>query len=170
MAQKKMQKPAVNVSPIGRAVAAADAAGSREPLFPNPGTYRVKFLGLQQQQEVQGRNPWLKATFDHEGEELAALFCVSTKSLASAAPRLKSLAMALTGCDDVDAYNEFDPHGEFVDALLGFDNRFSEQVEQYVGVEILTKVSRGGDTQDGDWYRNHTFEMIAGEAEETAAE
>jgi hypothetical protein len=158
---KKNAAPKPRVSALAAAVRDADAAGSREPLF-DPGQTEAAFVSLRENPPVAGKDPWVKALFEcDDGVQRAVLFCVSPRSLSSSAPRIKSLAMALVGTDDVDAYTDWDPAGEFVDALLGIENEKSSVVEQYVGKRVIVCTSRGSDTRDGsDFFRNTTFKMI----------
>ncbi len=171
MAKKKAGRtaPAANESKWQRAFAGANAAGTKQPMFPEVGTFACTFLDLEVPDPVPGRKEWLIAKFDHDGTEYAQLFCMDNTSLASSLPRLKSLCMAILGATDEDEYNEWDPRGAFLSALQGFDNDYSEFAEGAKGsAKLNVIIARGNETNDGDWYRNPSFSVIAEDEEEEA--
>lgn len=80
--------------------------------------------------------------------------------------KIKKYVMALIGCADEDDYDEFDPDGEFLDAVFGEfpedEERAAELAAQVAEMctdrEIHFKVRRGKDTADGsDYYREFTW-------------
>jgi hypothetical protein len=180
----KASKP--RVSALAQAAASSEAEQGRDPLF-DEGTYRCKFLGCEERPPVAGRNTWLAIKFegvgdDEEIETRVALLCTSQKSLSSTGPRVKSLCMALIGMgkDDEEDYNEFDPHGEFIDAITqgdldaaaaylsehapkGSELSEDEALEALQGAEVIVKVTRGGETDDGGYFRNVSFKPVDGE-------
>lgn len=183
--KKKSASPASTkprVSALGRAAAAADPAGDKQPMFPEEArTHRVVFHGIEECEQVAGRDPWVRCNFSNdELGEVVGLFCVSSKSLAATGPRVKSLAMATLGYTDKDEYDAFDPNGSFVDALLGIDNgdspkgfdkTYAEIAAEYVGtVEIDVAVTLGNEAPDGTRYRNLSFRPVDAEEEEEEEE
>ena len=169
MAAKRAPRVVRNdVSPFAAAFVEADAAGARCPLF-EPGTYVSNFQGLEIPDPVPGHNEWCIAKFaDEENGERAALFCISSKSLKTSLERLKSLLMALIGCDDVAQYNEFDPEGKFFSAFMGYENEMSELAAQYIGSPVKVVATQGGPVKgkEGEFHVNVSFAA----AEEAAAE
>lgn len=156
-------KKARNTDPdlLAEAFAESEAGGDQEPLF-DAGTYHCAFVGAEQKPAIAGKNEWLVVRFKGVGKdrrigERAALFCVSSKSLVQSMKRLKPLVMALVGCGDIDEYNEFDPEGKFFSALLGKKNEMSKKAAKMIGTEVSVRVTKGNETEDGDYYRNHTF-------------
>ncbi len=171
MAAKRAPRVVRNdVSPFASAFAASDAAGEKRPLF-EPGTYVMNFRGLEIPEPVPGKHEWCIANFDSEdSDERSALFCMSSKSLSSSLPRLKSLLMALINCPTLEEYNAFDPEGKFFSAFLGYENDMSELAEQYTGSKVKVIASKGGAVKDkeGEFHVNVSFTAV--EAEEQAAE
>lgn len=168
MAAKKSSKPAprasANQSKWKRGMAKTDAAGAgQDPLFPEEGTYDCTFMGLVAPEAVPGKNEWVNAKFKLEdGSEVTQLHCMSSKSLAASYPRLKALCMAVTGCPTQGQYDEWDPNGDFFDALLGFDNDYSQMAAEYVGLaQVRVKIVSGGDDGKGDWFRNASYSIPA---------
>jgi hypothetical protein len=162
VAKKKVVGP--QVSALAKAVAAVESiGGDRQPLF-DVGTHVCTFNGLEQKPTKPGSHEWLHAKFTLEnGDEVVQMFCASGKSVTRTAERLKQLCMVLSGAPSVEEYNAFDPHGEFVDALLGFENRFTEaaagegNVNDYIGSTVVVKITKGNATEDGDFYREPSF-------------
>lgn len=179
VAKKKTATPGKpRVSALAAAVAAASPEGERDPLFDLPegggaAEYPCTFQGFARQEIVPGRKEWARATFQVDGEDgqRVQLFCIDSQSLASSGPRIKSMAMAIIGCSDEEEYNAFDPHGQFIDGLLGDLESFEAgggmgtvTPNDYVGAKVVAVVTRGGAVGDsGDFYRNATFRP--GEAE-----
>jgi hypothetical protein len=173
-AAKAPVKP--RVSALAAAVAEAGEAGNQNDLFPEPGDYEPKFLALNERPMNDGSaHQWVEAKFELEdGSEVSQLFCVSGKSRKRSAERIKQLCMALVGVPTVADFNAFDPHGEFIDCLLGFAESFEGTVgdekvtitpSEYVGTKIRVKIQKGNETADGDWYREPTFRPLATEEE-----
>lgn len=178
-ATKAPAKPAKpRVSSFAQAVSEAGDSSDKTPLFPEPGTYLVPFKGLSIKPQNDGStHEWMQATFELDGEEVAQLFCISGTSRKRSAERVKQLCMALVGVPTVADFNAFDPHGEFVDCLLGFAESFEGTVgdekvtitpSEYVGTTIEVIIRKGNDTKDGDWYREPTFKPAPESEGETA--
>jgi hypothetical protein len=83
------------------------------------------------------------------------------------------------GVPTVADFNAFDPHGEFIDCLLGFAESFEGTVgdekvtitpSEYVGTKIRVKIQKGNETADGDWYREPTFRPLATDDSAEASE
>ncbi len=174
----KADKSKPRVSALASAAASAEVAGDREPKF-EEGQWRVTFRECEQPTPVAGKNPWLiirlKGTGDDEEiGDRAAPMCVSSKSLSSTGPRVKSLCMALIGMgkDEEEDYNVFDPHGEFVDAITSNDleaaaayfskkskGKVSEEdaLEALTSTEIIASATLGGEADDGSRFVNVVF-------------
>jgi hypothetical protein len=175
---KSAAKAKPRVSALAAASASSEVAQDREPKF-EEGTHRVTFRECEQPAPVAGKNPWLIVRLKGAGDseeigERAAPFCISSKSLSSTGPRVKSLCMALIGMgrDEEDDYNSFDPHGEFVDAVTSNDleaaaayysekskGKVSEEdaLEALTSTEILAVATLGGEADDGSRYVNVSF-------------
>lgn len=156
---------------LAEAFAEAEAGSDQEPLFDAGKTYHCAFMAAEQKPAIAGKNEWVVVRFKGVGKhksigERAALFCVSSKSLVQSMKRLKPLVMALVGCGDLDEYNEFDPEGKFFSALLGKKNEMSKKAAKLVGKEISVTVTRGNETEDGDYYRNHKFRPFEDDSDE----
>lgn len=159
-----------DVSPFAAAFAASEAAGERLPFF-DPGTHIVDFKGLDIPEPVPGKHEWCHANFESESlGERSAIFCMSSKSLSSSLPRLKSLLMALIKCPTLEEYNTFDPEGKFFSAFLGYENDMSELAAQYTGGAVKVIAVQGGPVKDkpGEFHINCTFAAV--DTEEAAAE
>ena len=160
-----------DVSPFAAAFAASEAAGEKRPLF-EPGTYIVNFTGLEIPEPVPGKHEWCIANFSSEEHgDRSALFCMSSKSLSSSLPRLKSLLMALINCPTLEEYNAFDPEGKFFSAFLGYQNDMSELAEQYTGSKVKVIATKGGEVRDkpGEHHVNTSFAPVEEESSEGAA-
>lgn len=171
MAAKRTPRVVRNdVSPFAAAFVESEAAGEKRPLF-EPGTYVMNFQGLEIPEPVPGKHEWCIANFQSEDQgDRSALFCMSSKSLSSSLPRLKSLLMALIGCPTLEEYNAFDPEGKFFSAFLGYQNDMSELAEQYTGGKVKVVATKGGAVKDkeGAFHVNVSFAQV--ESEEAAAE
>jgi hypothetical protein len=90
--------------------------------------------------------------------------------------KVKSFVMALIGCPNDDAYDEFDPEGEFLDAVVyDADNARTAEAKELIGSTIECAVRRGKAMVDkktgeptGDYYRE--FNWTVNETDEEAAE
>lgn len=171
MANKRAPRVVRNdVSPFAAAFAASEAAGEKRPLF-EPGTYVMNFQGLEIPEPVPGKHEWCIANFASEDQgDRSALFCMSSKSLSSSLPRLKSLLMALIGCPTLEEYNAFDPEGKFFSAFLGYENDMSELAQQYTGGQVKVIATKGGAVKDkeGEFHVNTSFAAV--DTEEAAAQ
>src|SRR5690349_14377687 len=87
------------------------------------GTYRVRLKDCQESENGSFGLTFVGTGDDEEIGERIQWFSTKGKSVHVSGPRIKSLCMALLGLGaaDVDEYNEFDPNGEFVDAILRFE-------------------------------------------------
>jgi hypothetical protein len=131
------------------------------------GSFKVTFKGTGKDKKIGERIVWLST---------------KGKALHVSAGRAKALCMALVGAEDEETYDEFDPHGEFIGAILPYD---AEAASEYMtengkaksaekaqakleSAEILVKVTKGGDKDDGGFFRNASFASAAEDAEEDA--
>jgi hypothetical protein len=129
------------------------------------GSFKVTFKGTGKDKKIGERIVWLST---------------KGKALHVSAGRAKALCIALVGAEDEDAYNEFDPHGEFIGAIMPYD---AEAAAEYMtengkaksaekaqakleSAEILVKVTKGGDKDDGGFFRNASFASAAEDAGE----
>jgi hypothetical protein len=122
--------------------------------------------------------------------DVSQLYATSQKALAQSAPRLRSLCRSLLGLSkqDDEAFSEFDPHGEFQDAIYSNDMQAAAAflvengsalpkaarakdedaaLERLTSAELEAIVTRGSDTDDGDWFRNTLFRpLVSAEGDE----
>jgi hypothetical protein len=132
------------------------------------GSFKVTFKGTGKDKKIGERIVWLST---------------KGKALHVSAGRAKALCMALVGAEDEETYDAFDPHGEFIGAILPYD---AEAAAEYMtengkaksaekaqakleSAEILVKVTKGGDKDDGGFFRNASFASAA-DAEAEAEE
>lgn len=184
-APKAQTKPArPRVSAVAAAMAAAEDVGSGRPPEFEPGDHIATFNGLAERPHVPGHQTWIDASFtDAEGTQREVRFCTSAKALDTTGKRLKNLCKALVGVPSVEEYNAFDPHGEFLDGLLGFLETFEATVgeekmqinpSEYVGTKLRVIAVQGnavldketGEAKAGEFYVNCRFESV--DAEESA--
>jgi len=190
MARADKDKP--RVSKLAGATAKSTGEEEREDLFPEPGKYHVKFRECSSPEPVAGKS-WegllVKVTGAGKNKKLGdvtQIYTTTQKALSQSAPRLRSLCRSLIGLgkQDDEAFGEFDPHGEFADTIYSNDmqaaaeywvaNRkavkgpkdVDDALERLTNAEIEAVVTKGGDTDDGDWYRNTTFRPLAEESDE----
>jgi hypothetical protein len=135
------------------------------------GSFKVAFQGVGKDKKIGERIVWLST---------------KGKALHVSAGRVKALCMALVGAEDEDTYNEFDPHGEFIGAIMPYDADAAAEYLVEAGkaksaekaqaklesTEIAVKVTKGGDKDDGGFFRNAAFSAAedAGEDDEDAEE
>ena len=171
MAEKK-KKRASSESPFKRSVGKAKATKTRHPQF-EAGVHDATFVDLEERPPVEGKDDYLVATFDVEGEKHVVLFCMSRKALSMSGPRLKSLGMAITGADSEDEYDAWEEStgetGDFIDALCGYDNPKADDAAGYKGTAVVrVTASLGGEASDGTNYVNCSFDRIPDTAPESA--
>jgi hypothetical protein len=167
------------VSAIARAASKATPSGDNGDEF-DLGKFRTTFADCS---EAEGGS--FKVTFAGTGKdkkigERIVWLSTKGKALHVSAGRVKALCMALVGAEDEDTYNEFDPHGEFISAIMPYD---AEAAAEYMAengkaknaakaqaklesTEILVKVTKGGDKDDGGFFRNAAFSAAAEDAGE----
>lgn len=87
--------------------------------------------------------------------------------------RLKGFVMTAAGYDDEAAYDEWDPNADFLEAVLGASNEFSERGCTIIGRLIDGEVKRGKDVINpqtgaatGDWYRIYTWMAVPEDEQE----
>lgn len=160
------------VSAFARAAAASTASEPKGDEF-DAGKFRVGFLDMS-----EGENGafCLKLVGRGEDEEIGERiqwFSTAGKALRVSAPRIKSLCRAITGLDE-EQYNEFDPHGQFINSIAPYDIDAAAAYLVEAGaaknekaaraaieeVEFYIKVTKGGDKDDGGWFRNASFMAI----------
>jgi hypothetical protein len=171
------------VSKLAKAVGDAAPAQPRGDEF-DPGKYRVRFLDCS-----EGNTGALCVSLagvgdDEEVGERIQYFSTAGKSLHVSAPRLKALCMALVGIDDEEEYAEFDPHREFISAILPYDvdaacaylvesgkaKNAKAAAALIAGAEFMIKVTKGSDKDDGGFFRDATFALAADAGEDSEDE
>lgn len=162
-------------SAFARSAAASAAAEARGAEF-EPGEYLVHPKDCQ-----ESDNGSYGFVFDGVGEdeeigERIQWFSTAGKSSHVSGPRIKSLCMAMLGLTDSDEYQAFDPNGLFLDAILKWDlNEAAEYMaEQGVAesvedarevldeANVVIVVTKGGDKDNGGYFRNATFKCAPG--------
>lgn len=189
----KQGKP--RVSKMAAATASAGADSEQLPLFPEPGKFYVKYERCVAPEPVAGKS-WEGLRFEFTGiakdkklGEVAQLFATNQKALAQSGPRMRSLCRSLIGLTKADdaAFSEFDPHGEFADAIYSNEIETAaeyvvehakslpkalrpadaeEAAERLQNAKLEAIVSKGSDTDDGDWFRNTSFRPLEDVAED----
>lgn len=158
------------VSAFARAAAKSEPSKDKGEEFDFPGKYHVRLTNI-----VESDNGSFGLTFVGCGEdegigERIQWFSVAGKSSKVSGPRLKRLAMLLAGTDD----SYFDPHGEFLDAILRFDldeaaewlaenghaKSAAKALAALESAEVMIKVSKGGEKDNGDHFRNAEFSPV----------
>ncbi len=155
--------------------AGIEASAPRDPM-PTAGDYRFRVTEC-----VEGHNPGTGtdsfkvklevvesdgSDANSEGENVLALFLVSGKGGQAGLSRVKSFVMAAAGYDDEEAFNEFDPEGEFIDSCTGAQNEFSD-MGGVAGRLVDCRVTRGNATPTGDYYREYSWAPV-GDDEQTS--
>lgn len=183
----KGKKTAKRVSAFAKAAAKAEPKQTEGEVF-DFGKFRVGFVDCSEGEngalcvKLAGRGS------DEEIGERIQWFSTAGKSIHVSAPRIKGLCMALVGAADLEEYTEFDPHGEFINAIVPYD---TEAASAYLveagkaknakaalalieGAEFGIKVSKGGERDDGDFFRNASFYALdaddAGDEEDDSEE
>ncbi len=95
------------------------------------------------------------------GDSVFVVFITSGKGGRFGLERVKSFVMAAAGYDDddEDAYDEFDPEGDFIDSCTGTANDFSD-MGGVTGRLVECRVTRGNATPDGDYYREYKWAPV----------
>jgi len=137
----------------------------RDPLL-EVGRYRLRVISTTLEPSPKDDREWFKAkvevvessgsTATEVGSICGVIACFATKP---GKAEMFRFIRAAAGCADDDAYfEEFGTEGEHIDACLDEDSPIE-------GAEFDAVVSKGGETQDGDWYRNYRF-TPAGESDD----
>ena len=148
-----------------------EAGEARVPLLP-AGDYLLEVASHEEKQKHTGAKTWAICTFlviDSDGleaakpgEQGAASFCVDT---APGLKEFKRYAIAMSGHETEDEYDDFDPEGEFMDALFGEQNDMSSQAKAAIGTRVAVSITRGRDVTDdhgqstGDYYREYRWDV-----------
>lgn len=150
-----------NVGKFERAQAKVKAKKAQDPLFPEPGAYECTYLGLEIPEVDPGMLEWCRVAFEHEGNKYVQLHCMTGKSLAMSLSRLKALQIVLVDADSEEEYDEWDPKCKFLSALQGIENGYTEFAQAAAGrAKVRVVIAKGGDTEDGDWYRNASYGKV----------
>lgn len=177
----KAGKAKPKASAFARAAAKSETAEPKGDEF-DVGKFRVRLKDCQESENGSFGITFTGAGDDEEIGERIQWFSTKGKAAHVSGPRVKSLAMALLGMgkDREDEYNEFDPHGEFLDAILRFEldaaaeymadkevcKSADEAREALDEAEVLIKVTKGGEKDDGGFFRNASFAPVDSEDED----
>lgn len=145
--------------------------------MPNVGIYRFRVAACYETAHPKSGRLSVKTYLDiveiYEGGEGHAVdervFCLQFTSgdgMASGLGKVKAFVMNALGYDDEDAYDEHDPKGELLDAVLDSElaNERREEADTLIGRLVDAQVARGNDTADGkDWYREYEWAPVAEE-------
>jgi len=139
--------------------------------MPTVGDYRFRVVGCAEGNNPGTGNDSFKVSLEvvdsdgtdafKSGDEGVAVFIISGKGAQAGLSRVKSFVMAAAGyaIDDEGDYDEFDPEGDFIDSCTGAQNSFSE-MGGVDGRLVDCRVTRGGPTPDGDYYREYSWEPV----------
>lgn len=158
---RKPVRPAPPKKKQGR-FAGIESAQARTPMFPL-GDFRVRLLEARESTNPGTGKQWIHLKFEitesnsdelEVGQEREVLLHMGAAGMS----RYKACIVALLGMSGDAEYKEFDEEGELLDALLGYENDFSPEVENVLGRECFTTVSRGKPIDDGsDFYREFAW-------------
>ena len=122
------------------------------------GAFCVKLAGAGKDKKIGDRIQW---------------FSTKGKAVHVSGPRLKKLAMLLSGCEDTDEYNAFDPEGLFLDALLNADldaaadllvegerAKNTKAARALLATVVRIKVTKGSEKDDGGHFHNGEFSAV----------
>lgn len=130
----------------------------RTPLL-DLGTQDLTVEGVERTTNPIKRQDTIHLRFRNEaGEPRAHLLVCSGKSEAIAMARFMRFIAASAGYTTPEEYEQFDPNYQLPDAMLGANNEFARKGITVVGRRVRVHVSRGKDTQDGDFFRDVVFE------------
>jgi hypothetical protein len=177
MAASKFTKPAAKTPGTKKKVsryAGIKASAPRDPM-PVVGTYRFKWLSCE-----EGFNPGKGSSsfkvhlevvsIDAGGEDHVAgqtVFFVqgiSGKGQDAGLGRVKAAVMATAGFEDEDEFDAFaGEEGEFLEAVTGEANEYSTDGQPLIGRLVDCQVTRGNARDDGDYYREFAWAVVADE-------
>ncbi len=162
MAKKQAEAADTNASRHERAFRKTKARkGSNVTEFPEVGTFDCTFLRLDNPEPEPGSKDNMKAIFEYEGAEYTVWHGMTGKAAFISLPLIKALAMIICGTTDEEEYDDWDPKCKFISALQGIENDYSEIAAEYLGVaQVRVKVTKGGDRDDGGWFRNCYYSAV----------
>ena len=168
------------VSAFARAAASSETREQGEEF--DPGSFRVKFKEAREAENGSIGITFTGAGDDEDLGERVQWFSTKGKASYVSGPRIKSLCMALLGMGkaDEDTYNEFDPAGEFLDAIIRSDLDAAAEYmaehdvaknadvarEALDEAEVIIKVTKGGEKDDGGFFKNASFKPVEDDSEE----
>jgi hypothetical protein len=153
----------------------------RDPM-PDVGHYRFRIVACE-----EGVNPGTLAesvkvrvqpvkvaasgdAYENDGPQMLCLFMRTTAGLSE----FKRCIVASAGFEDAEAYDAFDPDGEFIGACVGEDNDYSRSGLTVIGRVVDCDVTRGKDAVNkktgqptGDWYRNFRWTVVSDDEQES---
>jgi hypothetical protein len=164
-------------SKFAQAAAKSTPQDSRGDEF-DPGKYRVTFTSCTESDNGSYGITLQGAGKDKKIGERLQWFSTGGKAVHVSGPRLKRLAMILAGIDDSDEYLDFDPNGVFLGAILENDldaaaehmveagkaKSASKALAALTSTEFSIRVTKGGDKDDGGFFRNAEFSPIGEDA------
>jgi hypothetical protein len=169
--KKASVKPAAK-PPARRAsrYAGVKAAKPRDPLL-DPGDWILRITSAEVTRESGAA--WFRATFEvvatdyegaTEGEARAYIQAIDGKSERVGLPKVKAFLIAASGHADEDAYDEWDPDAELLEAVLdGVQNSKSDDAAALLGADVACTCRRGKERDDGDFYREHAWAAVESE-------
>lgn len=158
------------------------AAAPQDPII-GAGRYRLRVVGAEITTPPPGKGG--KDAFRSEVEVLATDGqcanaegdkCVILEMLGNKGEpgeaRAKTYIMAAAGYEDEDEYNAFDPDGEFIDAVTGDANDYSEAGLTIVGRLVDVTVTLGNPVMKdgqptGDHFRVYHWDVVAEDEQDT---
>jgi hypothetical protein len=166
MAIGKFSKPTPGARPTVKKKSryAGIVERDRDPM-PDVGGYRFRIVGaeeatnpgtMKESIKIHVRPVELVGNEYQDGAQMLCLFMRTTAGLAE----LKRCIRFAAGFEEVEAYDAFDPEGEFIDACMGVVNEYSEAGATVIGRLVDCNVSRGKDTGNGDWYRQYQWAVV----------
>jgi hypothetical protein len=145
----------------------------RDPM-PEVGKYRFRIVSVEEAQNPGTMKESVKVhvvpveLVGNEYQEGAQMLCLFMRTTAGLA-EFKRCIRTAAGFDEVEAYDAFDPDGEFLDSCVGVQNEYSEAGATVLGRLVDCDVKRGKATGDGDYYRNYHWTVVPEDEQDQAA-
>lgn len=153
-----------------------DGGGSNSTPQPAVGEYRLRYISG----EARGESPKTGHATTHfifevveldergaqshaVGDQVDVFFIVNGKSRIVGMNRVFSLMTACAGFDSVEEYRAFDPQGECYLASVGESNSYSADGRTVHGRLVDVRVTKGGTTANGDYYREYQWAPVPDE-------
>lgn len=132
----------------------------RVPLF-DPGTHDCTVESIMRTTNPIKRQDTLHLRFDTDHGPRTVLLVCSGKSENVSMAKFMRFICAAAGYSSPEEYEQFDPHFQLPDAMLGASNDFAKRGITIIGRPIRVHVTKGKPTPDGaDFYRDVVFEPL----------